>query len=262
MCIMIFLTLGLQLAVIGTLQEVQFVRRPDRDVTFYVIPDNFTPRNNTQPPLECEGESIVANPVFVPEGTSIRPACTNKQTLKRISPKNNATADPLSAALSTIDSLSTPCSVLVFASDVDIEGPLDIICDSDPQGYLSSTVMVWVEKDTSRIRIHNVRAHVYIGSDTPLNIHNMSLTEMKDQSKVFVDGVNARNQVIEGSVSTTHFHPELTNGPFALVKIFSDVGRDHSHTIAFKVLFGIAMIVIICLLVLVVHEEKTSNKEA
>lgn len=244
---MIYFTVALQLAAMGTLSELPLVRRPNEHVTYYVVPDKLSNVTH-RPPLDCHGliESVLAEPVFVPEGTTVRPACSGRQTLVRIAA--NTSSNPMEAALDTVhDSLATPCSVLVFNSNVDMQGPFEFTCNENPPGYLGSTLTAWVANENSSIAMKDVRAAVYIGSETQQKIKAISLMGI---TNVFLDHVTAHNISIDGSV--TEYKPAEVNGPFDIIKIYQSQPCEN-HNIAFKVFLGVSMVLNVGLLAVIFH---------
>ena len=263
--------IGLRIAFMGTLTDLSLFRRPN--ALFFIVPDDHT--NTTVPDassllqhgLDCTGSnllSLVPEAVFLPKGTDLRPACKGRtQVLKRMASVKSAS---LQLALDSLDSRSMPCSVLVLSGNASVRG-FEFACDANMTGYLGSSIAIWPESNEDSLLVQDVKGTIYVGCEDICDAKNISLLGLRRKSIVFKELVNEL-QVSGEDIEETDLCPQcggstMTNiGPVTLGKIVNpQCNEETKGDLAFRVSFGVSLIVIISLIAFIVHAESDSKTD-
>lgn len=264
----------------GTIDEINQVPFRMRGKTFFLRPDKFIPECNKYECLSWLQRNIKFNcsdtlnsttqdSILAPSGMSIRPSCTERQVIRRVSPPADDIGDILSTALITIDSGHMPCSIVAVTGNDTGLAKFDLDnseCTShfpkDTPLYLSAAVVIMLQASSE---LHNISIHdlqsvnsqlsffLYAGAISlfPGKLKNLSLTSLHGHH-VMLDNVYGDIRIDE-SVRAMSFCINCSNipnsekidilmGPHVFIKLLSAVDHAAVNHVKYKLGFIIGMI--------------------
>ena len=253
--------LGLRLVYFGNLMELG-ISMMRTDSTFYVLPDDFFLNSTAglkDARLDCSTSNLISTvgeAVYLPRGTNLKPACLQRQVLKRIA-AFPATLEQRSLAEEALDSRAMPCSVLVPSANSSVES-FDFECEHNGtfSSFWASTISVWPSHEAYPFVMYDVGADIYIGSEKWLNLTKFSITQLTKTSTVFIEQVHEMN--VTGEAFTVEKlspqpHDRYRLGPFLIDRLYRDCISDSKGDLALRVMLAISLVVIVGLLVFILH---------